>query len=224
MKQLSRLYLACFIFILSACSQLPDSNSWDGLSRSYKASIDDAAVIEAQEIAPVMVINDEEQRFVTWTNYPSSFPVDKDVAISWGELWVTLDNQVQQHCRAFSKDKRDLRIQQLLGLPPQKSSVERSFVVLTVNTADVFRPCANPSLADDQCSAMFPDDVSEAHKAWYAGQTALAYQAQGYPWTRLGYTYNWNPNADEVGVNEFVIRRGANVKVESVTPTVEYCQ
>ncbi|MFT6102396.1 MAG: hypothetical protein ACJATV_000273 [Granulosicoccus sp.] len=59
MKHLSRLYLACFIFILSVCSQLPNSNSWDGLSRSYKASIDDAVVIEAQEIAPVMFVDDE---------------------------------------------------------------------------------------------------------------------------------------------------------------------
>ena len=139
-------------------------------------------------------------------------------------MWVTLDNDVQQHCQAFSAEQRDLRIQQLLGLPPQKSPVERHFVVLTVNTDDVFRPCANPSLADDQCSAAFPSDVSEAHKAWYAGQTALAYQTEGYPWTRLGYTYNWNPGADEVGVNEFVIRKGASVKVESVTPTAEYCR
>jgi hypothetical protein len=65
--------------------------------------------------------------------------------------------------------------------------------------------------------------MSRRH-ARHVGQTALAYQAQGYPWARLGYTYNWNPNADEVGVNEFVVRRGADVKASSVTTTVEYCQ
>lgn len=200
------------------------TDTWQQLQQDYQVSLADAAIIEDQEILPVTQIFEPTQRFVTWTSYPDSFSVGEEKVLSWGEVWVTLDNAVQQRCKHFPKDKLNLRIQQLLGLPPQQAAVDRFFVVLNVNTRDMFRPCANPSLQDAQCSASFPESASEAHKAWYAGQTALAYYEKGYPWTRLGYTYNWNAEDSEVGVSEFVIHRGAKVSVESITPTVEYCR
>lgn len=39
----------------------------------------------------------------------------------------------------------------------------------------------------------------------------------GYPWTRLGYTYDWTPGAaDDVGVSEFVVVKGATAYMESM--------
>lgn len=44
-------------------------------------------------------------------------------------------------------------------------------------------------------------------------------QCLGYPWTRLGYTYDWAPTAtDEVGLTEFVAVRGATAVLESTGP------
>jgi hypothetical protein len=221
--------------LVVGCVQHSTHSAWSVLDEEYQLAIADAAVIEASEKIALESVMGESQQFVTWTAYPDSFAKDEEVALSWGELWVTLDGHVQQRCQAFPKDTIDLRIQQLLGLPPQQSEVDRFFVVLTVKTKDVFRPCANGDLDQAQCGISFPESATEAHKAWYAGQTALAYQEKGYPWTRLGYTYDWysgaydeagsqsNSEVSEVGVNEFVIHRNASVKVESISPTAEYC-
>lgn len=45
-----------------------------------------------------------------------------------------------------------------------------------------------------------------------------------YPWTRLGYTYDWgNPRAD-MGLSEFVIKKGAEIAINSVYTTEDYCR
>ena len=35
-----------------------------------------------------------------------------------------------------------------------------------------------------------------------------------YPWTRLGYTYDWADNGTEYGLTEFIVNSGAEVEVE----------
>jgi hypothetical protein len=43
----------------------------------------------------------------------------------------------------------------------------------------------------------------------------------GYPWTRLGYTYDWGNPVNHVGVSEFVLRIDPNVNGGEVTVTLE---
>jgi hypothetical protein len=45
----------------------------------------------------------------------------------------------------------------------------------------------------------------------------------GYPWTRLGYTYDWAPGASGIGASEFVTRKEMPVIVKAKVPTVAYC-
>lgn len=189
----------------------------------YRLSIDDAAIIEQEEISPVTIVSAKSATFVTWTSYPDSYKPGQDLALAWGETWVTLAGEVKERCKAFKKDDLNLSIQQLLGLPPELDA-QRFFVELEVQTQDMFRPCANPSLERGTCTANFEEGISDSHKAWYASQSANSYKASGYPWTRLGYTYNWKVGADEVGLSEFVINKGAQVKVVSIAPTSQYCQ
>jgi hypothetical protein len=47
--------------------------------------------------------------------------------------------------------------------------------------------------------------------------------ADGYPWTRMGYTYNWKPGADRYGASEYVLRKNAVVTINQVVPYREYC-
>jgi len=35
----------------------------------------------------------------------------------------------------------------------------------------------------------------------------------GYPWTHLGYTYNWAPGGDRYGASEYVIRGNAKAVI-----------
>jgi hypothetical protein len=44
-----------------------------------------------------------------------------------------------------------------------------------------------------------------------------------YPWTQLGYTYDWNPkNKSHRGLSEFVIGKNKTIYVNKVYTTEEY--
>jgi hypothetical protein len=44
------------------------------------------------------------------------------------------------------------------------------------------------------------------------------------PWTRLGYTFDWSPDAkSRYGAPELVVRRGSKVNVTSITKSAAYC-
>ena len=69
-----------------------------------------------------------------------------------------------------------------------------------------------------------PDGAAAEHVAWIENLQGSSYGEKGYPWTRLGYTYDWAPDAkSEVGLSEFVARKGTTVVVESIASQVDYC-
>jgi hypothetical protein len=47
--------------------------------------------------------------------------------------------------------------------------------------------------------------------------------SKGYPWTRLGYTYDWGNPESEVGLSEFVVAAGSTVSIEAVSDNETYC-
>lgn len=59
----------------------------------------------------------------------------------------------------------------------------------------------------------FSDDVSEDYKEWFDANIISRYFEGQYPWTRLGYTYDWADNGEEYGLSEFVVRKNSDVKV-----------
>jgi len=48
------------------------------------------------------------------------------------------------------------------------------------------------------CGNSFPDATTAAHYQWIANRVVLPSIPfpNGYPWTHLGYTYNWAPGGD----------------------------
>ena len=94
---------------------------------------------------------------------------------------------------------------------------------------DLFRPAPDPEISDHEAELDFPVSakfvtVSEEYQTWFHHQMQYSYGSNGYPWTRLGYTYDWGNQTSEVGLSEFVIRAGATVSIHAVVGTLEYCQ
>ena len=56
--------------------------------------------------------------------------------------------------------------------------------------------------------------------AWFNANAVYSYCENTYPWTRLGYTYDWAENGEEHGLSEFLLTDGAEVTVE-FTKTLE---
>lgn len=101
----------------------------------------------------------------------------------------------------------------------------------------IFRPCVDPDVttvgpctfevADDQPPVLVPDKVKKRrHAIWllrFAFNNGWKIPG-GFPFTRLGYTYDWNPdNEDHVGVSEYVVRKNTRVLVLDNVPTEDYC-
>jgi len=84
-------------------------------------------------------------------------------------------------------------------------------------------------VSDHEAELVFPVShqfvtVSDTHQQWFHDPKQKTYGADGYPWTRLGYTYDWGNPKSEIGLSEFVIRAGATVTIHAVSDTVNYCQ
>jgi hypothetical protein len=159
------------------------------------------------------------------------------------DIWATVVPRLKSFCQAFSKahdghmEQLILRLEQRLGLPP--GSGKTAFVEILVKdpsiAGNLFRPCVVPSVATTTCPLGPPDaSTSQQYKNWFFSQYyssyALARPTQ-YPWTSLGYTFDWGGRGTgmgdtdfvRTGESEFVIPKGGMIQIESVTGTAEYC-
>lgn len=212
-----------FLFVVTRnIAEGPPDETSVTAARDYYLAVHDAAVIEPDEIKDLPPLRGETITVVTWTKFPDSYKLGEEVALNWGEIWVTAEGDLRTACKGFEANVLRTRVQQLLGLP--LDDAPRFMVTLRVAAEDLFRPCADPDLGKTRCGEDFPKDLDPAHYDWYARQTAKAYASPaGFPWTRLGYTYNWRAGADEVGLPELVVRESTKVRVLARTPTAEYC-
>jgi len=210
----------------------------------YRAAIEDARVAEPEEIVttltPITPYNDRlvwrtvgdstrQVRVVTWAG-SDTLPgrTAGDTVTVKEDVWVTAVPDLRRFCRALALrgDRLRLRLAQRLGLPPD-ADYDR-FVELWVRPSTLVRPCPDPEVTDRECEITFPSPkqharVSEAHREWFRTLKQTSYGPDGYPFTGLGYTYDWNASTDAVGPSEFVIRAGAPVEVHSRTDTDAYC-
>ena len=155
------------------------------------------------------------------------------------DVWVSPAAQLAQFCAGFPSDLTAeqviLKMEQLLGLPPSTGQDPCTWKVLQLTVDDppvpeqFFRPCPNPDpTTTGPCPAEFEDQNPLAtvdFRAWMAEQAFFAWQIPGgYPWTHLGYTYNWDPQAASiVGVSEYVMPAGSTVEVTGIVPAIELC-
>ncbi len=188
----------------------------------------------------------------TWTYakyYTGTPPYDYTVP-SQVEVWLTAVPLLRRFCHhtGLTGPALTLRLAQRLGLPPDAS--DDAFVQMWVDPRTVFRPCPDPEITDRECqvnltagkaasppscpwSAALAGQVSGAfvtvtqkHLDWMCANWIKSYPGdprKSYPWTALGYTYDWGGGQDFYGESEFVIPSGTRVVIESVTPTDAYC-
>jgi len=235
----ARLVLLLLLVLSSAAlKDTPSGESLQDLWARYDATVVDSAVYRHGNLRPLFPLKYDPATMtatvVTLTGY--DYPLGQQTLSRY--IWVTAVPEVQQKCQKFSSGELDLSLRELLGLQPEAKI--GSFVAMTVRAGDIFRPSPNPvttsgSLCDSPdndstCGELFPDWVSNDHKSWIANQMLTSYMvsaahngAYSYPWTRLGYTYNWKPGADRYGASEYVIRPGSIVTVTSKTTYGQYC-
>jgi hypothetical protein len=171
-----------------------------------------------------------EAQVVTWARAGSTFSISTTVPFTLKvthDIWVTIAPALQEFCKKLHLKDPTLRLEQRLGLPP--GSGDTIFVQIRVPLASAgtnfFRPCLDPRITTSTCPvAGSPSTQPSWYPTWfyqqYYGSYGVPYQ---YPWTGLGYTYDWAASPSHFGESEYVIHTGATVQVESIIPTAEYC-
>jgi hypothetical protein len=100
-----------------------------------------------------------------------------------------------------------------LAIPPLEAV---NYSVINGRKAWTFPRDQNPFLAL-RTDVFFKDSKwspAQTYKEWFSDRADTIYtvgnendpSSWGWPWTRLGYTYDWGNSAGHVGVSEFVLR------------------
>lgn len=166
-------------------------------------------------------------------------------------VWLTAVPHLQSACRAWDlpAEALPLRIAQALGMPPPPSEGGNdAFVQMWVDPKTFFRPCPDPEITDRECQVSLDGEpvdrtapcpwsadqlsgafvrVSDDHLLWMCNNWRSTYTGDpqtSYPWTALGYTFDWGDLLHPQGQSEFVVPPGATVWIEGISTAAEYCE
>jgi hypothetical protein len=154
----------------------------------------------------------------TWTAWDTSYVSGQQAAAKY-DIWVTAIPELQQWWKSKYDGRTDtvLRIEQLLGLSAGRKKTK--FLSIWVRPADLFRPAGDNEITDNTAGPELQPTADSAYRSWFNNSIIYSYYPKSAPWTRLGYTYDWNGQYGERGLSEFIVRKGANVVVHSVVST-----
>jgi len=213
---------------------------YQNLEKKYKEAVTDAKTAEYSEISYDLIDitpfnskikwnkNKTMVLAVTWTSWDGYDNMKNQELKIERDVWVTIVPQIKNFCKQLDlNDKKlSLRLEQVLGVPPDNGKTK--FAEIWVSPHDLFRPSPDPEIDDRQAQINYPVSetfikISKEHVEWMNALKKTSYGDNGYPWTRLGYTYDWGNPHTEVGLSEFVIKKGATVKINKVFNTSNYC-
>lgn len=230
-----KLFLFFFIyFSVISCYYCPYRN-YTYIDTVYNSALTDASVAEEHEIIPLISItpknpnltfsyidNGQWLKVVSLTSWSGYIDLIGSKILTPRIIWVTVDPQLRHACKDFCHiDDFDLRLKQLLGLHPNSTSTY--IVELWVQLDSLFRPCLSPDITSDNCSLSYSSDISSTHIQWVKDLSSISYHPYtGYPWTRLGYTYDWSESTHH-GLNEFIISSHTHIIVDNVIDYYKYC-
>lgn len=203
---------------------------------AYNAAVRDAAIKRPGFAKTLRPIDDTRTnvRVVALRWVGASDIVDAKGRLK-ASLFVALPKELAAACEGAADPV--LAMQQILGLPPRTG--EYVLVEFTIPIRKAFRPCASgPDVAARTCSFMLPDDPAAIARAAvdpaFAETQAFVFrqmwtsytrnvptkEAYGYPFTAMGWTYDWNPEAeDKYGVSEYIARQGApTTRLKKIAP------
>ncbi|WP_294142280.1 DUF3810 domain-containing protein [uncultured Sanguibacteroides sp.] len=138
--------------------------------------------------------------------------------------WVVLPFELRQKMDVQPlKDSLEVRMRmlQLLGLPPTCSY--DMLVFFWVKKEGLRRPSRDPEIDDTVASLNYTIHADKDYREWFEQNILRSYTGNPpYPWTQMGYTYDWNDSADRYGVSEFIVWPETLVKVEQILSCWQY--
>lgn len=216
----------------------------------YQAAVQDAMEALPTEVVddlltltpdtPGVVFRDGRVLVTTWersSTYDGSYVAGLEFQLPI-ESWFVAGTELSERCAGLSGDPLSRRLEQILGLPAHDG--RDVFVQVWIDPDALFRPCAQPDVTLPTCPIAHPmqrdgektlwacePEEGDAHARWLCANRAASFSAADvgdrFPWTALGYTYDWGRPDDPVGATEFVASEGTPVVLHAVLPSDRYC-
>lgn len=243
---------ACVIVLLgltvSGCSKDDDGPlPVPDLNELYALSIRDAMVDNNSEaidtLWPVAASNPNVQwktingqtyvLMATFMKYPGSYPAGDSITTTWGDSWFFIPLQMQRKLGPVFTAASDTiqRICQLMGLPPASNQSNTHITQVWVHAERLFRPAGDTAITTTTAGATLVTTVPPEYRTWFNNNIIYSYYRPlnsatdyYYPWTRFGYTYDWAPGANKVGLSEYVLKANSGCWVESTTTAAGFFQ
>ena len=233
-----------FLFIIRSILLSSDKyeSQEDQLLHLYKKAVVMCRITRKRPKVKLMSISDGNQelewktihgrryvKLITWKSSADQYLCTSNNGFTLGRcnLWATIPSELKKFGKKYVSDHPKttfetltLRMKQLLGLPFQVDY--NYFIEFWVKPEDLFRPCFDPDIAST------PKIVCKSHQEWIE-ETKRIYHCEvmgqklGYPWTQLGYTYDWSSESENnVGLTEFCVRHHSTIYIEKVSLTTQY--
>ncbi|MBU2551085.1 MAG: hypothetical protein KKB20_21925 [Proteobacteria bacterium] len=222
------------LFVIMGLALAPGLDAADYNDPVYRAAVADAQIARPAEISRELWAITAYNPDMIWQGTPGASKVlvltwtgpwydgfeGRNYQLTFGPVWVTPAGQLKAWFEARHRQPSVERIEQLLGLPTDSGKTR--FVQMWVDPADLFRPSPDPEITDSEAELDYPvgagSSVDATYRTWFDALKITQYlDPTPYPWTRLGYTYDWGAD-DHVGLSEFVI--SVNIRSASDHPWV----
>lgn len=228
MKKQYRLWAVLLLLILlTSCGQREESAAASG----WEAAMTDAVFAEDEEIYPLVALTTEDDEviwndskdkvlLVTWHDYPDECTPGTAIG-EYGDIWATSLGEMKNRVSEENSEVTDwqLRFAQLLGVHANEGYTR--FTAFWVSPQDAVRP----AFVTDVTKQMTNDYslVTGEWKEWFDANILFSYFESDYPWTRLGYTYDWG-GAEEYGLTEFLVRDPSKTEIAFTCTTEEFAE
>ena len=163
----------------------------------------------------------ERVLLLTWHDYDDPCAPGGPLPEGCGDVWATSLGEMAAWygAHAAGTEDWDLRFAQLLGMPEEAGCTR--FTAFWAHPEEVLRPAyvTDPTAQMENDYALVPEGD---YKDWFDGNILWSYFESEYPWTRLGYTYDWSGGASEYGLTEFLLRDAGDTEIAFTDTTAGF--
>ena len=211
---------------LSGCG----SESAPSNQELWAAAMADAVFSEDNEIMELVCLKQQDPQviwdeagervlLVTWHGYEE--PCEPGEPLPYKDIWATSLGELTAWYLENGSEVTDwdLRFAQLLGMPDDGSCTR--FSAFWVSPSEVIRP-AYVTDVTAQMENGYDQIADPAYRTWFDSNIIYSYFESEYPWTRLGYTYDWSGGDSEYGLTEFLVADGSKAEIAFTCSTEDF--
>ena len=198
----------------------------------WAVAMQDAVFSEDSEIRELVTLTAEDPHVIwdesgdrvlllTWHDYEDACEPGGPVPSGGGDIWATSLGEMEawygEHHEGV--ENWELRFAQLLGVHADEGYTR--FTGFWVSPEDVLRPAYLTDVTRQMENGY--DQLRDGpYKDWFDQNILWSYFESDYPWTRLGYTYDWSGGDSEYGLTEFLVPGSGGTEIAFTCTTDEF--